>query len=149
VVYALLSIFARRGKILGRYHCQIMFYCEQKKKKKAPYLPTFSFFISSLCLSLLLTIYIYRIYLGYHTPFQVLVGSLVGIATGVIWFIFSEAFLRPLFPYLESLPIAKYFYVRDTAEIGNVMRFEYENVLAWKKANGKASSQASKNKKGK
>ena len=42
-----------------------------------------------------------------------------------------------MIPYLESLPISRYFYVRDTAEIGNVMRFEYENVMAWKKAHGK------------
>lgn len=60
---------------------------------------------------------------------------MIGILVGGAWFFFAETFLNPtLFPFIESLPIAQYFYIRDTSDLPDVMRFEYENVMKWKKS---------------
>lgn len=73
--------------------------------------------------------------MGYHTSFQVLVGSLIGTVIGGVWFYLAEAFFKPLYPLIEDSPFFQYFYVRDTSDVPDVMRFEYENVRSWKKAN--------------
>jgi len=84
-----------------------------------------------------------RVYLYYHTAEQVLVGCAIGTVIGGIWFFITEQLLSPLFPYLENLPIARYFYVRDTSEIGNLMRFEYENIQKWKREHPRKATKGS------
>lgn len=55
-----------------------------------------------------------RIYLNYHTPKQVFVGSTVGALTAVAWFIFT-AVLRSsgLLAWGLDLPLVRAFRVRD------------------------------------
>ena len=65
-----------------------------------------------------------RIYLGEHTPAQVIVGSAVGLAAGVAWYLLYAA-VRPALRPLLSLGIARYFYIRDAGEIPDVMAREY------------------------
>ena len=65
-----------------------------------------------------------RVYLGEHTPAQVIVGSAVGLAAGVGWYLLYAA-VRPALRPLLSLGIARYFYIRDAGEIPDVMAREY------------------------
>jgi len=55
-----------------------------------------------------------RIYLAYHTPKQVLVGSLAGTVCGVVWFAVT-ALLRELgwLAWFIELPLVRWFRVRD------------------------------------
>ena len=67
-----------------------------------------------------------RVYLGEHSLAQVAVGSLVGGAAAVAWYGCYCLALRPaLIPILEH-PLLRYFYVRDSSHVADVMRREYE-----------------------
>ncbi|KAH9493240.1 Dolichyldiphosphatase 1 [Bulinus truncatus] len=66
-----------------------------------------------------------RIYLGYHTMSQVLVGSFLGIVLGTLWFINVHILLTPLFPLLASSLIGEFFMLRDSTLIPHVLWFEY------------------------
>ncbi|EGG20998.1 dolichyldiphosphatase 1 [Cavenderia fasciculata] len=70
-----------------------------------------------------------RYHLYYHTLKQVLFGSLVGISLGPIWYFVIEFILVPyIFPIVINNPIGRYFYLRDTSSIHNLMEFEYTNA---------------------
>lgn len=66
-----------------------------------------------------------RIYLRYHTWSQVIIGSLIGIFNGTLWFCFIHIILSPLFPYIVSWKISEFFLLRDTTLIPNILWFEY------------------------
>ncbi|CAG8475461.1 6812_t:CDS:2 [Ambispora leptoticha] len=74
-----------------------------------------------------------RVYLNYHTPKQVLVGIAFGATFAIMWYFFIEHILRPrqLFKVIVDSPIAKFFYLRDSANIQDVVRFEYLNWVAF------------------
>jgi dolichyldiphosphatase len=68
-----------------------------------------------------------RVEFGHHTVAQVFVGAVVGLATGGLWFSFEHNILRPyIYPIVEEWPISQYFYLRDSSQIDNVLKFEYE-----------------------
>ena len=46
--------------------------------------------------------FVFRIYLQYHTVFQVIVGALLGSVLGVLWFFFTQFVLTPRFPAIAS-----------------------------------------------
>lgn len=55
-----------------------------------------------------------RIYLNYHTPKQVLVGSVTGALTAVAWFVFTAVLRRSgVLSWALDLPIVRAFRVRD------------------------------------
>ncbi|KAI8741878.1 dolichyldiphosphatase 1 [Biomphalaria glabrata] len=66
-----------------------------------------------------------RIYLGYHTMSQVLVGVLLGSILGALWFLNVHFLLTPLFPLLASSLIGEFFMLRDSTLIPHVLWFEY------------------------
>lgn len=69
----------------------------------------------------------YRIYLGYHTLNQVIVGSLIGIGFGFIWYaIVKLLHSTGTVDWILDLSISKKLYIRDMGLIDNVARFEYE-----------------------
>lgn len=57
-----------------------------------------------------------RIYLGYHTTKQVIVGSATGVVTAIAWFV-ATAILRQsgLLSWALETPIARAFRIRDLA----------------------------------
>ena len=75
-----------------------------------------------------------RIYLGYHSLGQVIAGCILGLILGLVWFLIVNVVLVHTFPILEELPICRYFYVRDSTHIPNVMLFEYQNCRAARKS---------------
>lgn len=75
-----------------------------------------------------------RIYLGYHSPAQVFAGCCLGLMLGSVWFIIVNVVLVHTFPVLEDLAICKFFCIKDSTHIPNVMLFEYENCRAARKA---------------
>ena len=75
-----------------------------------------------------------RIYLGYHSLGQVIAGCCLGLILGLVWFLIVNVVLVHTFPILEDLSICRYFYIRDSTHIPDVMRFEYENCRAARKS---------------
>ncbi|CAG8476350.1 9010_t:CDS:2 [Ambispora gerdemannii] len=80
-----------------------------------------------------------RIYLNYHTPNQVLVGITFGTSFATAWYFFIEHILRPrqIFEIIVDSPIATFFYLRDSANVQDVVQFEYLNWVALKKSGEK------------
>ncbi|CAN6581076.1 unnamed protein product [Malus baccata var. baccata] len=75
----------------------------------------------------LLTMYS-RVYLGYHTVAQVLAGSAFGVFLGAVWFWVVNSVLYRSFPMIEESWFGRYFYIKDTSHIPNVLKFEYDNA---------------------
>ncbi|XP_058808907.1 dolichyldiphosphatase 1-like isoform X2 [Phymastichus coffea] len=69
-----------------------------------------------------------RIYLQYHSHFQVLCGAILGIILGIVWFIVVHLVLTPFFPMIVSWKLSEYFLLRDTTLIPNILWFEYTNI---------------------
>ncbi|XP_049393079.1 lipid phosphate phosphatase gamma [Solanum stenotomum] len=74
-----------------------------------------------------------RVYLGYHTVAQVFAGAALGAVLGWGWFWIVNNVLSGLFPAIEESAFGRFFYVKDTSHIPNVLRFEYENARSAKK----------------
>ncbi|KAJ2376211.1 hypothetical protein IW150_002115 [Coemansia sp. RSA 2607] len=69
-----------------------------------------------------------RVYLGYHTTLQVLAGTVVGLMAGYIWYQFIERVVYPsgAVAYILDTPICRWLLVRDSREIKDIVRTEYE-----------------------
>ncbi|XP_004344390.1 dolichyldiphosphatase 1 [Capsaspora owczarzaki ATCC 30864] len=70
-----------------------------------------------------------RVYLWYHTSLQVVVGAFVGAAAAAAWHHITNRWLRPCFPHIQRWRIARYFYIRDSSHIPNILRFEYDAAV--------------------
>ncbi|KAI8070162.1 hypothetical protein BDF21DRAFT_439825 [Thamnidium elegans] len=67
------------------------------------------------------------IYLGYHTLNQVIIGSLLGISFGLMWYTVTKLLHSfGVIDFILDLPISKKLYIRDMGLVDNVARFEYE-----------------------
>ncbi|XP_060517018.1 dolichyldiphosphatase 1-like [Cylas formicarius] len=86
------------------------------------------FFILSSSLLLAIVVCISRVYLQYHTVWQVLCGALVGIIFATFWFALTYLVFTPLFPQVVSWRISEMLLLRDTTLIPNVLWFEYTNT---------------------
>eukprot|EP00250_Pteridium_aquilinum_P000440 c10483_g1_i1 orf=163-840(-) len=85
-----------------------------------------------------------RIYLGYHSPAQVVAGGCLGLILGSVWFLIVNVVLVHTFPVLEELSICKFLCIKDSTHIPNVLLFEYENSRAARKlADSKAMAKPS------
>ncbi|KAL5740740.1 hypothetical protein ACOSQ2_029920 [Xanthoceras sorbifolium] len=77
-----------------------------------------------------------RVYLGYHTVAQVFAGATLGILVGAGWFWVVNSVLFRYFSDIEESALGKYFCLKDTSHIPDVLKFEYDNARA---ARNKAS----------
>lgn len=82
--------------------------------------------------SAILTLYS-RVYLGYHSVAQVFAGATLGLVLGLLWFWVVNSVLIDFFPMIEESAFARYFYIKDSSHIPNVLKFEYENAKAARK----------------
>ncbi|KEH42272.1 putative phosphatidate phosphatase [Medicago truncatula] len=89
----------------------------------------FNLFIWSLAI---LTVYS-RVYLGYHSVAQVFAGTSLGIFIGGVWFWVVNTVFSPFFPAIEESAFGRWFYVKDTSHISNVLKFEYDQARAARK----------------
>eukprot|EP00472_Partenskyella_glossopodia_P008954 CAMPEP_0197528502 /NCGR_PEP_ID=MMETSP1318-20131121/25313_1 /TAXON_ID=552666 /ORGANISM="Partenskyella glossopodia, Strain RCC365" /LENGTH=213 /DNA_ID=CAMNT_0043083633 /DNA_START=74 /DNA_END=715 /DNA_ORIENTATION=- len=80
-----------------------------------------------------------RVALNYHTWQQVTVGAAVGSGFAVLWMLFMESFVEPIMPNIERMWICRYFYLRDSKEIENLMKFEYESAMILKNKRKKSA----------
>ncbi|CAH9078206.1 unnamed protein product [Cuscuta epithymum] len=80
----------------------------------------------------ILTLYS-RVYLGYHSVAQVLAGAGLGAVLGGAWFWVVNSQIRRHFPAMEETALGRFFYIKDTSDIPDVLRFEYENARAARK----------------
>jgi dolichyldiphosphatase len=72
----------------------------------------------SLCLFFLAILVSYsRIYLGYHTIDQVIVGGLVGSLCGIIWHYFSRRYATLILRLPILKEVCSFFVVRDYADV--------------------------------
>ena len=71
-----------------------------------------------------------RVYLGYHTVAQVFAGTALGVFLGAVWFWVVNSVLHPYFPIIEESAFGRWFYVKDTSHIPNVLKFEYDMARA-------------------
>ncbi|EME28076.1 Dolichyldiphosphatase 1 [Galdieria sulphuraria] len=65
-----------------------------------------------------------RIYLGYHSIHQVMVGALVGCLLGYFWTLYSLESNSRLLSALKSLAFLKLFYFKDSLEICHFLKRE-------------------------
>nr|CAI5825262.1 unnamed protein product [Callosobruchus analis] len=86
------------------------------------------FLIISSSTLLAILVSVARIYLGYHTFWQVFCGALVGIMFATVWFALTYLILTPMFPQVVSWKISEMLLLRDTTLIPNVLWFEYTNT---------------------
>jgi dolichyldiphosphatase len=71
-----------------------------------------------------------RIYLGYHTLNQVLVGSMVGIGYGGLWYgITRWMHSVGVIQWAINSSIAKKLYLRDMSAVHNVAKWDYEQFM--------------------
>ena len=69
-----------------------------------------------------------RVYLHYHTWWQVTCGCALGSVLATLWFCVVHYLLTPLFPWVTSLKLCEYLMIRDYSTIPNVMWFDYTNA---------------------
>lgn len=85
-----------------------------------------------------------RVYLGYHTVAQVLAGTGLGVFLGAAWFWIVNNLLFPFYPVIEESAFGRWFYVKDTSHIPNVLKFEYDQARAFRKKIASESESESK-----
>ncbi|KAJ2808138.1 hypothetical protein H4R20_000993 [Coemansia guatemalensis] len=75
-----------------------------------------------------------RVYLGYHTVWQVLAGAVVGVGFGVIWYLFVEQVLRPsgLLDLILATSFCRWLLIRDSRHVLDVALAEYNLSMATK-----------------
>lgn len=95
------------------------------------------------CLTTGLVMSFSRVYLEYHTVSQVVWGAVVGQVGALLWFIFTQLVLSPLYPRIERWKIAEYLMIRDTTIIPNILWFEY--VIIRGEVNTRKKASARKN----
>ena len=66
-----------------------------------------------------------RVYLGYHSLKQVLVGLGVGGCAGCAWFFIYLSILEPFGKVFTRTWIAQKLLIRDASSIGNIVKFEH------------------------
>nr|CAD1841937.1 unnamed protein product [Ananas comosus var. bracteatus] len=74
-----------------------------------------------------------RVYLGYHTVAQVFAGAAIGVVFGALWYWIVNTVLVEYFPMIEESALGRYFYIKDTSHIQDVLKFEYDNARAARK----------------
>ncbi|MBA0838264.1 hypothetical protein Goarm_010337 [Gossypium armourianum] len=94
--------------------------------------------------SAVLTMYS-RVYLGYHTAAQVFAGAALGTFLVGVWFWLVNSKLFCYFPLIEESALGRFFYVKDTSHISDVLKFEYDNARAARKGMAARKVMASKN----
>jgi dolichyldiphosphatase len=80
----------------------------------------------AICLLLSLAVAASRVILGVHSIEQVIAGAVAGVCCAVVWHALGNGCVRPLYRWAEDTKIAKLFLLRDSSDIPNVMRHEYE-----------------------
>jgi len=71
-----------------------------------------------------------RVYLGYHSREQVLIGSAIGMIVGILWYSIADPItVKYLFPSIKNNPIVKFCLIRDSSSVKDIIRFEYVNVF--------------------
>ena len=73
-----------------------------------------------------------RFYLGYHSPTQIYGGIFFGIIFGVVSFV-GYGFSKPVLQRVEDSALGKYFYLRNTEHITNLLEYEYKSQCRQKK----------------
>jgi dolichyldiphosphatase len=66
-----------------------------------------------------------RVYLGYHSVTQVLAGGSLGILLGSAWFWVVHHRFSPNFHKYENSKVCRFFRVKDSSHISDVIGFEY------------------------
>ena len=77
-----------------------------------------------------ISIYLYRVYLHYHTVAQVVAGAFVGTALGCVWYYFVNYYFTKYVPFIIEHPFEKYLLIRDYAPIPRLIHFQYEDEYA-------------------
>lgn len=60
-------------------------------------------------------------------------GAALGAVLGCAWFWVVNSQIKCHFPAMEESTFGRFFYVKDTSDIPNVLKFEYENARAARK----------------
>ena len=71
-----------------------------------------------------------RVYLGYHTVRQVVVGAAVGAIVGMAWYALTFVYLRPAcFARITTTPAARCLRVRDCSGVHDIVDEEYQATV--------------------
>ena len=85
--------------------------------------------LASLALALIVAVS--RVYLAYHTPEQVIVGLLVGLAVAVPYYALVQGPGRRLFRALAASRLGHWAALRDSSDVPHVQAFERDAVAAY------------------
>ena len=86
--------------------------------------------LSSLILSSTLLVCFSRWYMGVHSSKQIAVGAFLGIFLGVGYYrVVQSIFVPFVFPVLENSGIGRFFYLRDSSGIPNILSYEHDSFL--------------------
>ena len=80
-----------------------------------------------------LSVCISRVIVGEHTTLQVIIGGCLGCLNGLVWYyviLQRVCVAGGLFAYIESLPVCKALLIKDSGNVDNVLKFEYEAHFA-------------------
>jgi dolichyldiphosphatase len=69
-----------------------------------------------------------RVYLGYHTPIQVVAGTGAGALAGAAWFALYIYKLAPLGRQLVNTDLFRRLLIREHSTVGNVLKAEYNSL---------------------
>jgi len=83
----------------------------------------------SLSLGVTSVIVLYsRVYLGYHTMPQIIVGAIIGAAFGLLWFFIVHVYITPFFLPITNSWLGTLLMLRDSTLVPNVLWFEYVQI---------------------
>ncbi|XP_064394975.1 dolichyldiphosphatase 1-like [Halichondria panicea] len=69
-----------------------------------------------------------RLYLGYHSVAQVLVGVGGGCLAAALWFLLVHFVLSPYFPHIFAWKVSEWLLIKDMSCVPNILWFEYTSL---------------------
>lgn len=85
-----------------------------------------------------------RVYLEYHTTWQVICGAGVGVSLAAIWFLLVHNILTPLFPAVVQWRLCEMLLICDTSSIPSIFWFEYTHKRMESRARWRRSHSSNK-----
>lgn len=82
--------------------------------------------LSLVTIGMMVCVPISRVVLGVHSVKQVLCGSVIGASLALLWYGLAAVLIRRfVFPLIEDSWLGRFFWLKDSSQIDNVLKIEY------------------------